>query len=353
MKNLIYAVPFGLAGILLAVVSIMSSACYTLKQGAVMLGYLNSAAPLESLLNDTPPLQKDVSFVSEIKDIRRFAVQELGLKETKNYITYVSIDRKYLAAVVSACAKDSFTNYEWWFPVVGRMPYKGFFNAEDAKKEAEKLRNKDLDTLIRPVDAFSSLGWFNDPLYSFMKDYSAARLADLIIHESSHATLFLKNQVQFNEEFAEFVGTEGARLYIQKKFGAESEEYKTLLHNERESKIFVAYLKNLTDELDQMYKSAATREEKLDRKERIIAAAQEKFTREYDSMFTRDTYKFFSTMKVNNAYLSLYQLYHEGGSRLHDVYTASGGDLHKFIAAAKTLNNKSPPFEQLKQALME
>ena len=168
--------------------SLLFSSCYTLKQGFTLLGYLRRAVPLEKLSPD----KSNLRFVKQVASIRSFAVNELGLKDTKNYTRYVEIDRDYLALVVSACAKDSFSPYMWRFPIVGAVPYKGFFEERDAKIEVEKLKRKDLDTLIRRVDAFSTLGWFQDPLYSYMKDYPAHRLADLIIHESLHATVYLK-----------------------------------------------------------------------------------------------------------------------------------------------------------------
>jgi predicted aminopeptidase len=99
-----------------------------------MFGYLNKAVPLEK--------SGDLEFIQRVSDIRSFAMEELGLSMSKNYTRYVDIDRNYLAAVVSASAKDSFRRHEWKFPVVGAMPYKGFFNIEDARKERAKLEKK-------------------------------------------------------------------------------------------------------------------------------------------------------------------------------------------------------------------
>ena len=135
-----------------------------------MLGYLGRAIPLEELATREGATEEDRLFVQRVENIRRFATEELGLRESKNYTRYVALDRNFLAAVVSACAADSFTRHEWWFPVVGRVPYKGFFNVEDARRERARLERKGLDLWIRGVDAFSTLGWFRDPLYSFMRE---------------------------------------------------------------------------------------------------------------------------------------------------------------------------------------
>ncbi len=278
--------------------------------------------------------------MERVQDIRRFAMEELGLEMSKNYTRYVNIDRDYLAAVVSACAADSFTRYEWHFPVVGSMPYKGFFNVEDARKERDKLEKKGLDVEIRRVDAFSTLGWFTDPLYSYMRDYSTGSLADLLIHELTHATVFLKGQVQFNEELAEFVGTEGARLYMESRFGLESGEYRALQASKIDNLAFVSFIRELAAELEIVYASGKSREEKLREKEQIIAAAKMRFDAEYESRFTSDNFRGFSEMPVNNAYLDLYRLYYAEDDFCEELYEASGRDLKAFIAAVRTLEKK-------------
>ena len=323
------------------------SGCYTLKQGATMLGYLHRAVPLETLSNNP----SDREFVDQIMDIRRFAIEELGLKDTSNYTRYVSLDRDYLASVVSATKPDSFTRHEWWYPVVGRLPYKGFFNTNDAKKEATRLRRRDLDVWVRGVDAFSTLGWFSDPLYSYMKNYSPYHLADLIIHESLHATIFLRGQAQFNEELAEFVGSEGARLYIEKRFGINSPEYQKMLDSQSDSAVYVSFIQELIAELDVLYKSDLDKEKKLEQKEFIIGEYKRRFETEYDNLFKSDNYRGFINLPINNAYLELFRLYYAGGSYLKDLYERSGSDLPRFITAAKTLNAKGNPRIQLEEAL--
>ncbi|MDR3161455.1 MAG: aminopeptidase [Spirochaetaceae bacterium] len=342
----------GAAGILLGL-SALFSGCYTLKQGIAMLGYLNRAIPLEKLEAQDGGDGENRRFVERIRDIRRFAQEELGLRETANYTRYVAIERDYLAAVVSAAAKDSFTRHEWWFPVVGKVPYKGFFDIEDARREGEKLKKKDLDLWIRPVEAFSTLGWFKDPLYSYMRRYPVHRLADLLIHETFHATVYLKGRSQFNEELAEFVGREGSRLYLERTFGPDSPEYRAMIDGEADSAAFVAFIQGLIEELDALYRSGRGREEKLRLKEEIIRAAQVRFEETYESRFRSDNYRGFSQVPVNNAYLELYRLYYSGGDYLEDLYKRSGRDLPRLIAAAKTLKSRRDPRQALEAALRE
>jgi predicted aminopeptidase len=326
------------------------SGCYTIKQGVTLLRLMNRAVPLEKTDNE--------EFISLVNDIRKFAMEELGLAMSKNYTRYVELDRDYLAAVVSASAKDSFRRHEWRFPVVGSMPYKGFFNIEDARKERTKLEKKDLDVWVRKVDAFSTLGWFKDPLYSYMSGYSVGRLADLLIHELVHATVFIKGQVKFNEEFAEFIGSEGAKLYVESRYGKDSKEYRESFSSDGEYKNYVAFIQELIAELDRLYSREIDRETKLIEKEKIISAAKERFNAEYETRFSSDNYRGFSALPVNNAYLELYRIYHAQDNFYSDLYERSGRELPAgkalpdFVAAAKTIKKKGDPKVQLEKALL-
>jgi predicted aminopeptidase len=361
--------PVFIAAAFLIVVAAVCSGCYTLKQGTTMLGYLGKAVPLEDLARDSGASEENREFVQRVNDIRRFAMEELGLKENKNYTRYVELDRDYLAAVVSASPDDSFGRYEWWFPVVGKVPYKGFFNVEDARKERAKLEKKGLDVWIRGVDAFSTLGWFRDPLYSYMKSYSDRALADMIIHELLHATVFIKSQSQFNEQLAEFVGTEGGRLYVERLNGSGNAVAETDFSDADNASIaddasivladraaYLAFIRELIAELDVVYKNDTLfKEEKLRRKEEIIEAAKTRFDTLYDDLFKTENYKGFSKLSINNAYLELYRLYYEEDNYFKDLYEKSGANLRDFIAAAKTLATEKKarvnPREEFERAL--
>jgi len=366
MNNfLLSTFPSVLAAVLIVLAMALFSGCYTLKQGTAMLGYLGKAVPLEKLAAQADGGAADsgavdtLAFVERVADIRRFAMEELGLKESKNYTRYVEIDRDYLAAVVSACAADSFTRHEWHFPVVGTVPYKGFFDPKDAKKEAEKLRAQGLDVWVRGVDAFSTLGWFRDPLYSYMKNYTQYQLADLIIHELLHATVFVRGRVQFNEQLAEFVGTQGARLYIESCFGADSPEYRAIDSGSGDSRVLRVFLRDLGAELETVYaRGDLDKETKLTEKARIIKAAQERFARDYETLFQSDNYRHYATIPINNAFLDLYRLYYEEDNFIADLYEKMPGPaengvqkLRSFITAAASLNNSKEARKDPRKAL--
>ena len=208
------------------------------------------------------------------------------------------------------------------------------------------------------MDAFSTLGWFRDPLYSYMKNYSEHNLADLIIHELLHATIYLKSHSQFNEELAEFVGTEGARLYMEKlrageTSGSTSETWSNENDAKTDSQTFRAFIRGLIEELEVIYKSEIPRDEKLLLKEKIILEAKQRFKENYDTIFLTDNYRNFVDLPVNNAYLELYRLYYGENLYFKELYERSGYDLPKFIAAAKAIKVKrnGDPKAELEKAL--
>ncbi len=150
-----------------------------------------------------------------VVDARRFAIDSLHLKAGESFTTYSPLTRDTLVLVLSAARRDTLAPYTWWFPVVGRFPYKGFFDFAQAKRTAQAMQRGGLDTYLRPASAFSTLGWFNDPLLSTTLRLDSLDLANTIIHELTHNTLFLKGQVTFNESFASFVGAHGAMEFFR------------------------------------------------------------------------------------------------------------------------------------------
>ncbi|MCL2557540.1 MAG: aminopeptidase [Treponema sp.] len=338
-----------------ALAGLFLSGCYTVRQGTAFLGHLGRARPLESLLKPTGDAEQDERnriFVEKVHDIRAFAKDELGLDLGRNYTRYVAIEQDFLAAVVSASAPDSFDTHFWRYPVVGRLPYRGFFDIEGARRERGRLEARGLDVWIRGVDAFSTLGWFRDPLFTFMRNYRVDRLADLIIHESLHATVWLNGQGHFNEELAEFVGREGARLFVISRFGEDSPEYRAMGDSAADTRAFREFIWGLIAELEALYSSGKPRDVILSERQGIIAAAQARFDEEYDEMFLSDNFRGFSQMPINNAYLDLFRIYSPGDRFIDDIFERSGLSLPEFIAVARSMPNRGPAGrERLARAL--
>jgi predicted aminopeptidase len=163
--------------------------------------------------------------------------------------------------------------------------------------------------------------------------------------------VFIKGQTQFNEELAEFVGSEGARLYMESRYGADSGEYRSMIAAKTDNKHYVAFIQELIMELKELYESETDSGEKLREKERIISAAKERFSAEYDKLFSGEGYRGFSELPVNNAYLELYRLYYAEDDFFAGLFEKSGKTLPEFIAAAKSIPKKGNGREMLARAL--
>src|SRR5271157_3616779 len=212
-------IPACLRAMSVAAISLVLSSCYVTAQGAHYLGLRAKAVPVAAALADPRTSPQVRLFLERVAEVRSFATRELGLRETDNYTSIVTLDSDRLVTVVSACAELSFDRYLWSYPLVGKFPFRGYFIPREAQEEAARLKAKGFDTIARPVDAFSTLGWFTDPLFSFMASYSEADIADTILQELTHVTIFVKGEGDFDEEISAFVGREGSLLWLESKYG--------------------------------------------------------------------------------------------------------------------------------------
>jgi predicted aminopeptidase len=311
---------------------------YLAGQGAGLLRYQSRAVNIDKMLeqNHLKPEMRD--FLELVIDIREFAMDSLGLKRNNNYTKYVMADREYMVDVVVASKDDAFDLYRWWFPIVGSMPYKGFFNRESAEREARKIEKKGgHDVYIGRAGAFSTLGFFSDPVYSFMINYSVYDLASIIIHEQMHATVFIKNQVRLNEEMATFVGDMGGLLYVKNRFGEDSEQYRAAVLSKEDYGAYVDLLRTLYEELGEVYGSDSSREYKLAEKERILDNFRDKVASGYDSLFGTPNYQGLKTARLNNAIIAANMTYNLDMELFHELYGSVGNDLAAVVRELKAL----------------
>jgi predicted aminopeptidase len=342
---------------LLAVVLLLSGCAtdvgYLLRQGGYLLSYSTGGRDLGALLRDPRTPADTRAFLTEVQDIRRFASARIGLAVSASYSRYKEIDRDHLADVVQACDAVSFTPYEWTYPILGRLPYKGFYRRPDAEAEASRLRGQGYDVVVREVDAFSTLGILRDPLYSFMKAYSPFRIASLIIHEQTHATVFLRGQAGFNEELATLVGDEGAFLYLKEKYGPGSPEYREAQDSQADSLLLLEFLKSVRATLETLYASGLPRSETLAEKRRIIEEAQERYRQQYLPRYQTKGYRSVSRLPLNNAYISLYALYTDDVPILREYWErVCGGDLRLFMLRVKEIvRAPGDPLRQIREQL--
>ena len=157
--------------------------------------------------SSTPALMR--AKLQLVLEARRFAVDSLGLPAKDAFTQFTQLDHDTLVLVLSGAERDRLAPVTWWFPVVGRVPYKGYFDFEEAKREEDDLRKGGFDAYLRPSPAFSTLGFFNDPLLSTTLGEDSVSVVETVIHELTHNRFYMKGQAVFNESFASFVGARG------------------------------------------------------------------------------------------------------------------------------------------------
>jgi predicted aminopeptidase len=190
-----------------------------------------------------------------IQEIRKFAIDSLGINDSKNYTTVYDQQGKPVLWVVTASEPYALVAKEWTFPFLGSVSYKGYFEHEKVLKEERKLKAEGYDTEIDEVAGWSTLGWFRDPILSSMLEKKEGQLANLIIHELTHATLYIKNNVEYNENLASFVGDHGARAFLQYKYGTDSRQYKTYDNSRKNQAKYIQHILHGADLLDSLYKT--------------------------------------------------------------------------------------------------
>jgi predicted aminopeptidase len=246
---------------------------YGLRQGSGQLNIIWNAKPVEEFLSDRAFPDSLKSRLTLITEVRRFAIDSLGLEDTENYKTMYDQKGKEIMWVVIASEEFSLTPKEWDFPILGAVPYKGFFNEQlaiDLKKELEK---QNYDVIVRNPGGWSTLGWFTDPILSKMLNRSEGDLANLIIHEMSHATIFVKDSVDFNENLATFIGDRGAEQFLIFKYGPGSKQYKEYIHEDIDYLKYVDHMLrggNTLDSLYQTFDASQSLETRRERKGQMI-----------------------------------------------------------------------------------
>jgi len=315
---------------------------YGVEQGRGQLRIVWAAKPVEEFLA-SPSFPDSLKVKLRLIDhVRRYAIDSLGLKDTRNYKTLYDQQGEEVLWVVMASEPFRLQAKEWKFPVVGSVPYKGFFDKEKAVALKNELERDGWDVNVRNPGGWSTLGWFTDPILSKMLNRSDGDLASLIIHEMSHATIFVKDSVDFNENLATFIGDRGAEQFLISHYGPDSQEYITYINEESDYVKYASHMLRGAARLDSLYKTFD--EADPDAKQRMKTGLIRDIVVSLDTLTLRATKRRtsqrFSEELPNNAYFMNFIRYQSQ----QDVFVKEwqehfGGDLRAYI---KYMSDKYP-----------
>ncbi len=230
----------------------------------VSYGYMQAKGQLHILFNTRPVTEvlKDPTLPDSLKqrlrligEIKQFAVDSLGLDSSGSYTEFFDQKGKPILWVITASEKYKLIPKEWRFPIIGTFAYKGFFDSTRAQNEEQVLISEGYDTQINEVSAWSTLGFFKDPILSSMLYRGEGSLANLIIHEMTHGTLFVKDNLELNENLASFVGDYGAVQFLTHRYGKNSPQLERYKFRKRYSDAISQHIVRGAKQLDSLYKN--------------------------------------------------------------------------------------------------
>ncbi|REA59471.1 aminopeptidase [Dyadobacter luteus] len=226
---------------------------YGWMQAKGQIGILMNVKDVSEVLADPTFPDSLKTRIRLIEEIKQFGVDSLGLSPSKNYTTFYDQHGKPLIWVITASDRYRIKAYKWDFPILGSFPYKGYFDSTRAVREEKVLADEGFDTDIGEVSAWSTLGYLKDPILSSMLKRREGSLANLILHELTHGTLFVKNDLELNENLASFVGDLGATRFLKQKYGADSKQYADYQYSKNYNDAYSRHMLRGMKQLDSLY----------------------------------------------------------------------------------------------------
>jgi predicted aminopeptidase len=307
--------------------------------GCLQMGYLVQAAygqdeigqrarPIEEVLKDPGVPARTRRLLALIPDVKAWG-EKRGLEPTDSYRHFVDLRREACVWVVSASHPLRFELETWWFPIVGSVPYLGWFNRRDADRFASDLAERGLDVDVRGASAYSTLGWFDDPVLSTMikpHEGVTAELVNVVLHESVHATHYVQSQSSFNESLADFVADKLSLEYLEERLGLDAWQRWAFEEAQARGEERAKRFHDTYKALEAVYASKRSDGEKLALKRQITEALRAELD------FQRP---------INNATLAQSRTYHAGTPVFEKLYACVGGDWKDFWVAIRKVSSDS------------
>jgi predicted aminopeptidase len=314
--------------------------------GCAQLGYymqamqgqfalLSDAKPIEEWLSDPAVEDSLKTRLAKVRQIRQFAAEELGLPDNQSFKTYADLKRSYVLWNVVATPELSLKPFQWCFPIAGCVNYRGYYNKNEANAYAAEMRREGYDVQVSGVPAYSTLGWFSDPVLSTFIQYPEGQLAKLVFHELAHQVAYAKDDSKFNESFAVAVEEAGIERWME-KYGNEKTR-QAYLEYEGRRQDFLALLMKYRNQLELNYEREASNAEKRKQKEFIFEALKDEYQAVKASWGGYSGYDRWFAEPLTNAHLSAIATYHDlvPGFKAMLLREKSFG---KFYAAVRTLS---------------
>ena len=267
------------------------------------------------------------------QDIRNFASKELDLPENDSYRMYADLKRRYAVWNVVAAKEFSIKPRKWCFLFVGCLSYRGYFSKEAATAYANELKAEGYDVYVAGANAYSTLGWFDDPLLNTMMYKSEASRAGIIFHELAHQVVYIDNDSAFNEAFATAVEQEGIRRWLEKD--GQNTKYEKYLINKKRNTQLNQLLRATREELKRLYKTNISEDEKRSAKKQIFTHMQNKYQQLKNSWGGYKAFDSWMSQDLNNSHLLLIATYHDLVPTFKAILRNENYNLKRFYLAVE------------------
>lgn len=295
---------------------------------------LSDARPVDDWLADQHTDAKLRLRLQSARQIRAFAVSELGLPDNKSYRNYAALTRPFVLWNVVAAPELSLKPLQWCFPIAGCVAYRGYYNEDDARAFARDLRAQGYDVQVGGVPAYSTLGWFNDPLVSTFINYPDAELARLIFHELAHQVVYIPGASQFNESFATAVEEEGVKRWLA-AYGTDTMRDAYARYASRKAD-FLQLLMAARTRLEAAYRADSSVEAKRAAKAQVFRDLQDQYQQLKVRWGGYAGYDRFFREPLSNAHLAAIATYNDYVPAFRALLARSGS-FPRFYAAVRTL----------------
>jgi len=315
------------------------------------LGFLSRRVPIEQALDD-PTLsgeQKDkLAFLLRARD---YCSDVVGLEIGNNFRTFVNLHGEALAWNLTASRKDAIEPYYWYVPFAGSLPYLGFFDLSKTLRERDRLVAAGYDTFIYEVDAFA-IPFLPDPMTSRLLDRGYGSLADTVAHELTHNTVMSMNDITFSESLAVFVGRTVAIEFLEVEFGEDSPLIQETVEMYEDDDVFRQFLRELTDELNALYDSDASSEEKIAARVGIFEGWRDRFAEEaLPLMHSPEDYEAYTEKLLNNAFLLVDRRYYSSQQVFEQAFELVGRDWSRALDLFSAAANSDNPTQYLEDVV--
>lgn len=340
---------FVATGLLLLLSAAPLSGCYLMHVAKGQLNMACSTISVREALQSGDLNDADKEKLRYVQRVRQFAERDLHLKVNDNYTTYLPGELRPITYVVTAAYRDRLEPVTWWFPIVGSVSYRGYFDREMAEVFRYGLAADGYDADLRTAGAYSTLGWFTDPVTPLMLDMGDGDLAMLIIHELAHGTVYAAGQTDFNESLAEFVGRQGATELMRRRHGAHSQIFLSFLDSIADGRTFDRFMRESALKLNELY---AGRPDDLETARWIAFDGIRTDLEELRPRFKTEGYRNIRLRTLNNAVMVGYLAYADT-EPFEQAFERADGDWSRFFDLVRTAAEDDRPTEKLRQLIRD